>query len=226
MKITYYGHSCFGFEINGKKLLFDPFISPNPLAKDIDVESIEADYILISHAHEDHIADAEAIAKRTGAKIISSFEITTHYNKLGIENTHPMNIGGGWDFDFGRVTMTEAVHSSSFPDGSYGGSPAGFVIESKEKTFYYAGDTALFSDMKLIQERFNPVFALLPIGDNFTMDLTDALKAADFLNIQQIIGMHYDTFGFIEIDKEKSLKEAEQAGKDLLLMNIGETKTF
>ena len=126
MKVTYYGHSCFLVETNGKKLLFDPFISFNELAKDIDVNSIEADYILQSHGHTDHIADTVAIAKRTGAKVVCSWEIHEWLKKQGVENTHPMNIGGKWQFEFGTVKCVVAQHSSSMPDGSYGGNPMGF----------------------------------------------------------------------------------------------------
>ena len=170
MQITYYGQSCFQVNIGGYKILFDPFISPNPLASEIDITKIEADYILLSHAHQDHIHDAEAIAKNTGATIIGIWEIHAWFAEKGVK-THPMNIGGKWPFEFGTVIMTSAVHSSSFPDGSYGGNPAGFVIENDEHTFYYAGDTALFSDMKLIGELYKPEFAFLPIGDNFTMGM-------------------------------------------------------
>ncbi|HEY8400344.1 MAG TPA: metal-dependent hydrolase, partial [Cytophagaceae bacterium] len=200
MEITYFGHSCFLVDIGGYRLLFDPFITPNQLASSIDINSIETDYILLSHGHNDHVFDAEAIAKRTGATIISSFEIATWYEKKGIEKTHAMNIGGKWPFDFGTVHMVHAIHSNSLPDGSYGGSAAGFVIESAEKTFYYAGDTALTYDMKMIGEKFKLDFAMLPVGDNFTMDIYDAVRAASFVNTKKIIPMHYDTFPYIVVD--------------------------
>ena len=135
MKITFYGQSSFGIEINGKNLVFDPFINPNELAKHILVDTIPAEYILLSHGHGDHVADAESIANRTGATIISNFEIVTYYGEKGI-NGHPMNHGGSWQFDFGKVTYTNAIHTSSFPDGSYGGQPGGFVIETKEGNIY------------------------------------------------------------------------------------------
>jgi len=224
MKVTYFGHACFLVEIENIKLLFDPFISPNELAKEIDVESLMPDYILISHGHEDHVYDAEKIAKQSGATIISNFEITSWFNKKGIEKTHPMNHGGSWNFDFGKVKYVNAVHSSGLPDGSYGGNPGGFVIESKEGNFYFAGDTALTMDMKLIPLFTKLNFAILPIGDNFTMDVNEALIAADFIECKQIIGMHYDTFGFIEIDHDKAKDKFSQKEKDLLLLKIGQTQ--
>ena len=223
MKFTFYGHACFAVEVNGKKLLFDPFITPNEKASAINVDEIETDYILISHGHEDHIADVERIAKRTGAKLISNFEIINWFGKKGIENGHPMNHGGSWGFDFGTVKYVNAVHTSSFPDGSYAGNPGGFVITSNEKTFYYAGDTALTMDMKLIGEYENLDFAVLPIGDNFTMGIKEAVIAADFVQCDKIVGIHYDTFGYIEIDHQAAINEFSAKGKELILLEIGQT---
>lgn len=227
MKITYYGHSCFLAETSGTNLLFDPFISPNELAKNIDVSKIKADYIFISHGHEDHIADAIKIAKNTNAKIISNWEIYVWATKQGIENAHPMNTGGKWNFGNFTVKCTNAVHSSSFPDGTYAGNPMGFIIQSGKEKFYYSGDTALTYDMKLIGEFEKPDFALLPIGDNFTMGIDDAIKAADFINCKKIIGLHFDTFGFIKINHEEAKQKFSKAGKELILMTIGnELKIF
>lgn len=223
MNITYYGHSCFGVSVGGKDLLFDPFISPNELAKKIDLNTIKADYILISHGHEDHIADVETIAKRTKAKIICNWEIYNWLLKKGLENIHPMNIGGKVKLDFGNVKCVVAQHSSSLPDGSYGGNPMGFVVESNEGNFYYAGDTALTYDMKLIGEYRQINFAFLPIGDNVTMGVDNAIIATEFINCDDIIGMHYDTFGYIRIDKAEALSKFARAGKKLMLMNIGDT---
>lgn len=226
MKITYFGHSCFLVEVNQKKLLFDPFISPNPLAKHIDVQSISADYILLSHAHEDHIADALSIAKRTNAKIISNWEICMWANKNGITNFHPMNIGGKIKLDFGAVKIVNAIHSSSFPDGTYGGNPMGFVIETSEKNFYYAGDTALTEDMKLIGDYRQIDFSFLPIGDNFTMSVDNAIIATDFLKCNKVIGMHYNTFDLIKINEQEAIDKFNRAGKELTLIKIGNTITL
>ncbi len=225
MNITYFGHSCFGVEINGKHLLFDPFITANELASHIDVKTVKADYILISHGHFDHIADAVSIANRTGALVICAWEIYEWLQKQGLKNIHPMNTGGKKVFDFGSVKCVKAEHSSSLPDGTYGGNPMGFVIESDDKDFYYAGDTALTYDMKLIGEYRKIDFAFLPIGDNFTMGVDNAIIACDFINCDDIIGMHYDTFGFIKIDKENAVQKFENQSKKLILLNIGETIT-
>lgn len=222
MNITYYGHSCFQLEISGKKLLFDPFITPNPLAKNIDISELKPDYILLSHGHQDHVADVEEIFKKSKAKVIGAFEVVSWFEDQGIDNFHPMNHGGTWTFDFGTVKMVNAIHSSNMPDGSYGGNPAGYVISAEGRSFYYAGDTALHYDMKLIAEEFSIDFAFLPIGSNFTMGVKDAIKASSFVGTSKIIGMHYDTFPFIKIDHKeaKSLFEAENI--ELILMEIGE----
>jgi len=226
MEVTFFGHSSFLVNISGKKILFDPFISPNDNAKDIDVASIEADYILVSHGHEDHVADVVSIAKRTGAVVVSNFEVVSWFQKQGLENVHPMNHGGSKTFDFGKVKYVNAIHSSTMPDGSVGGNPGGFVVQTEDKTFYYAGDTALTYDMKLIGEAFSIDLAFLPIGDNFTMDIHDAIKAASFVGTDKFIGMHYDTFPYIEIDAQEVKKAAKAAGKELIMLNIGEKITL
>lgn len=223
MKVTYLGHSCILAEVAGKKLLFDPFISPNDLAKDIDVAAIDADYVLVSHGHQDHLADAEPILKRTGAKLISNYEIVTWFSGLGVENAHPLNHGGGFDSDFGRVTYVVAVHSSMLPDGSYGGNPGGFVVESEDGNFYFSGDTALTYDMKLIGESTKLDWAALCIGDNLTMGARDAAKAAEFVGVTQVLGIHYDTFPLIKIDREAANAEFEKRGVELQLPAIGQS---
>ena len=223
MKFTYYGHSCFSVEVNGKKLLFDPFITGNELAKDINIASIDADYILLSHGHADHIADCITIAQATDAKLVCSWEIHEWVFKKGINNSHPMNTGGSWDFGEFRVKCTAAQHSSGLPDGSYGGNPMGFIVLSEQGNFYYSGDTALTLDMQLIPEWAKLNFAVLPIGDNFTMGYEDAVKAAKMIDCKNIIGVHYDTFGFIKIDHAKAKKSFEDAGCKLNLVKIGDT---
>ncbi|WP_209329297.1 metal-dependent hydrolase [Lunatimonas salinarum] len=222
IEITFYGHSAFLITIDGKKVLFDPFITPNEKAQSIDIFKISPDYVLVSHGHADHVADVEEIAKQSGAMVVSNFEIISWFQQKGIENVHPMNHGGSKVFDFGRVKYVNAVHSSTLPDNSPGGNPGGFVIETASGTFYYAGDTALTYDMKLIGEEFSIDFAILPIGDNFTMGIDDALKAADFVGTDKIIGMHYDTFPYIVLDREQANQKANAARKELVLLEIGE----
>jgi len=221
MKFTFYGHSSFAVEIKGKKIVFDPFITHNELAKSIDINKIEADYIFISHGHEDHIADLIALARRTNATVVGAFEITTWLGKQGLEKLHPMNTGGKWAFDFGTVKCVVAHHSSGLPDGSYGGNPLGFLFTTEEGNFYFAGDTALTLDMQLIPRFAKLDFAVLPIGDNFTMGADDAIVAAEFIQCKRIIGAHYDTFGYIKIDKEKVTQQFAKAGLELLLPAIG-----
>ena len=222
MKITYFGHSCNLIEIGNSRILFDPFITGNELAGNVNVDDIETDYILLSHGHEDHVLDTERIAKNTGAKVIAPYETFMWYSQKGL-NGHPMNHGGKCTFEFGTVKMTNAVHSSVLPDGNYGGHPAGFVIESEGGCFYYAGDTALTMDMQLIGMQHKLDFAILPIGDNFTMGVDDAIICSDFIKCKNIIGVHFDTFGYIVIDKEEAQAKFENAGINLTLLEIGES---
>jgi L-ascorbate metabolism protein UlaG (beta-lactamase superfamily) len=222
MKITFYGHASLGIQIDDTNILVDPFITGNPKASGINIDELKADYILVTHAHQDHVLDVEAIAKRTGAIIISNFEIISHYEKMGMDG-HPMNHGGTWDFEFGSIKYVNAIHTSSFPDGSYGGQPGGFVIEGEHKNIYIAGDTALTFDMKLIPLQTKLDLAVLPIGDNFTMGIDDAIIASDFIECDKILGYHYDTFGYIEIDHEVAKRKFFEKGKDLMLLPIGDS---
>ncbi|WP_395049443.1 metal-dependent hydrolase [Flavobacterium sp.] len=222
MKIIFYGHASLGIEVGGKHILVDPYISANPNASHININELKADYILLTHAHSDHILDVEYIAARTNAVVVSNYEVASHFGEKGLKY-HPMNHGGSWKFDFGKVKYVNAVHSSSFPDGSYGGNPGGFVIESEHKNIYIAGDTALTMDMKLIPMRTKLDLAILPIGNNFTMDIDDAIIASDFVECDKILGVHYDTFGYIEIDHEESIRKFFDKGKDLMLLEIGES---
>jgi L-ascorbate metabolism protein UlaG (beta-lactamase superfamily) len=222
MKLTYYGQSTIEIVANGKTLLFDPFITPNELAKHIDVNSLKPDYILVSHGHGDHIADLVTVQKNSGAKVICIAEIANWLGNQGITNVHGMNIGGGFNFDFGRVKMVNAVHSSALPDGSNGGNPAGFVIYSEGKAIYFAGDTALTYDMKLLEDE-NLNWSILPLGDNYTMGAEDAIKAAAFVNCKNVIGVHYDSFPVIKIDKEEVAAKFAKAGLNLKLPAVGDS---
>jgi len=225
MKYTYYGQSSFLLETETTKLLFDPFISQNPLAKDIDITKIEADYILISHGHGDHVGDLISLAKQTNACVIAIPEVIGWVSKQGVENVHPMNFGK-YTFDFGTVRMVWATHSAGLPDGSYGGNPAGYVLEVDGKQIYFAGDTGLTVEMKLLPELYNLNYAILPIGGNYTMDVDDAVIAAKYIECDQIIGVHYDTFPVIEIDSKVAVESFKRAQKTLLLPKIGETITL
>jgi L-ascorbate metabolism protein UlaG (beta-lactamase superfamily) len=169
------------------------------------------------------VADAEAIAKRTGATIIANYEVAMWFASKGIEKYHPMNLGGKWKFDFGTVKCVQAVHSSTLPDGSNGGTPMGYIIMNDESNFYYAGDTALTLDMQLIPMFADIDLAILPIGDNFTMGLEDAVQAAKMVQTKMVIGVHYDTFGFIKIDHQKAIELFKKNELELKLPGIGET---
>lgn len=223
MKLTYYGQSCFSVVTGGKTIVFDPFITPNELARQIDLGSIEADYILASHGHADHLADAVALAGQTGATVVGAYEVVNWLAGQGVEKIHPMNLGGKWSFDFGTVKCVNAIHSSAMPDGSYGGNPMGFIVTSGERSFYYSGDTALTMDMQLVPRWAKLDFAVLPIGDNFTMGYEDAIMAAEMIQCRNIVGVHYDTFGYIKIDHEKVKKAFADAGLNLFLPAIGES---
>lgn len=223
MKLTFLGHSSFLIETMGKRLIFDPFISPNELAKDIDIDVLNPDYILLSHGHQDHVADVERIYENSEATIISNYEIVGWFQAKGLERGHPMNHGGSWEFDFGTVKLVNAVHSSSMPDGSYGGNPAGIIVKNAEGCFYYAGDTALTKDMELIGEEFDLNFSIMPVGDNFTMGVSDAMKASKMVRCNKVIGVHFDTFPYVTIDKEEALSIAKTNDVQLSLLEIGQT---
>lgn len=222
MRFTNYGHACFMIETAGKKLLFDPFVTGNDNAKHIDINSIQADYILLSHGHGDHIADLVPIAKNTGATVIAMAEIATWAKAHGVENVHPMNYGPK-TFDFGKVRMVPAAHSSSLPDGTYGGNPGGYIVTTEDGSFYYTGDTCLTSDLKLVPHYGTLDFAVMPIGGNYTMDPDDAIMASDFIQCNRVVGVHYNTWPIIGIDADKAQADFKAAGKELHLPAIGET---
>lgn len=221
MKITFLGHASLLIRTQDKILLVDPFISGNEKASDkIDIPKLRPDYILLTHAHNDHTLDVDRIAKNSGATIISNYEIAMYYEEKGFK-AHPMNHGGSWEFDFGKLKYVNAIHTSSFGDGTYGGQPGGFVLSSQGKNVYIAGDTALTMDMKLIPLTTKLDLAILPIGDNFTMGVDDAVMASDFVECNTILGCHYDTFGYIKIDHEDAIAKFKAAGKKLHLLEIG-----
>jgi L-ascorbate metabolism protein UlaG (beta-lactamase superfamily) len=196
--LTWYGHAAIGMTVNDEKLLVDPFITDNPTTP-VKAEELEADFILISHGHGDHVGDAISIAKRTGAMIISNYEIASWFQEQGID-AHPQHIGGGHQYPFGYLKLTLALHGSALPDGSYGGNPAGFLLTTPdERRIYLACDTGLFGDMRLIGEEGIDL-AVLPIGDNFTMGPRDALRAVKLIQPQHVIPVHYNTWEVIEQD--------------------------
>lgn len=202
---VYYGHSTFSLKNARYRLLFDPFFSCNPMA-DIKADVIPCNHLLVSHGHGDHMIDAAAIAERTKAVVIGTPEVL---EACKATNAHSMNIGGSAELDFGSVYMTQAVHSSGLP----GGLACGFVVQIADKTVYYSGDTALFSDMKLISERFDIDLAVLPIGGNYTMDIYDAAKAVEWLKPKHVIPVHYNTWPVIQADPEK-FKELVESKTD------------
>lgn len=230
MKITWHGQSCFEIEHGGKRLIIDPFLSSNPLAKK-SPEDVEVDYILLTHGHNDHVGDALPIANRTGATIIGPNELAVYLGWQGAKNTHPMNIGGSYQFDFGRVKLTKAFHGSSYqPEGQeeflYMGMPAGLLLTLGERTLYHAGDTSLFGDMKLIGELEDVELAMLPIGDNFTMGPDDALLAAEWVGAKHVIPMHYNTFPVIEQDPHAFVKRLAEKGIKGHALEVGESLTL
>jgi len=217
-KFTWYGHATHGIETDGYKLLIDPFFTDNPAAS-VSADAVDADFILVSHGHGDHVGDTIAIAARTGATVIANFEITTWFEAQGVKKVHPQHIGGGFNHPFGYLKLTQALHGSALPDGSNGGSPAGFLLKTNDgKKIYMAQDTGLFSDMQLIGDEGIDL-AVIPIGDNFTMGPDDALKAVKFLRPKMVIPIHYNTWGFIEQNPEVWAErvEAETDAKAVVL---------
>jgi L-ascorbate metabolism protein UlaG (beta-lactamase superfamily) len=226
ISITWHGHSTFTLEIDGISVVVDPFFAGNNPAAVTKVDDVSADFVLQTHGHPDHIADTLALASRTGAQVIASFEICNWINAHGYENTWAMNTGGGYDFPFGRVKMTPALHSSGLPDGSYGGSPVGFVISTDDENIYVAGDTAVFSDMSLIG-RVGLDLAILPVGDNFTMGPDDSLLALDFLKPKAVIPCHYNTWPPIAIDVEVwARRVSSETAVEPIVLGVDESRVL
>jgi len=216
-EIKFLVHASFQVLAGGKSILLDPFLTGNPTAA-ASADDIAADAILVTHGHEDHVADVEGIAKRTGATVVANFEIVTWFQQRGIENAHPMHIGGRHDFDFGSVKLTIAHHGSALPDGSNGGNPAGILLTTEDGTLYHAGDTGLFLDMQLIGDEGVDV-AILPIGDNFTMGPADSVKAAQMIKPKTVIPAHFNTWPLIEQDTQawaESVKSETEAAPVVL----------
>ncbi|QVY67022.1 metal-dependent hydrolase [Polaribacter sp. Q13] len=221
MKIKFLGHSCFSIEINGINILIDPFISGNSLASQIDISSLKVDFILLTHAHQDHVLDTEVIAERTNAVIVSNYEIAMYYAAKDLQ-VHALNHGGTFITENFSAKYVNAIHTSSFADGTYGGVPGGFVITSKDKNLYVAGDTAVTMDMKLIPMFTKLDAAILPVGDTFTMGVEDAIIASDLVECNKVIACHFNTFPPIEIDANDAKSKFASKGKELIVLEIGE----
>ncbi len=219
MHVTYYGHSCFLAAIGAYRVIFDPYITPNPAAAGVDVDALGVDFILLTHGHDDHIHDVERIAARTNAAVLAAYETGEYLRRRGVKNVISGNVGGRFPLPFGTVRMVAALHSNPLPDGSYGGLAAGFVLETTDRTVYYAGDTALTQEMKTLAELYPAGLdaAFLPVGGSYTLDIADALVAARWCGARRVVGMHYDTFPLIQINHAATVAQALAAGVELLL---------
>ncbi len=225
MELTYFGHSAFQIDVDGTKILVDPFITGNPLADGVaTADSLSPDYILLTHAHGDHWGDTPDIAMRSNAIVVANFEITQYLSqKFGHERVQPLNTGGSWEFEWGRVTQTDARHSSSFPDGTYGGNPNGFLIEAEGKTIYALGDTSPFAEMAWIGDDYSIDLALMPIGDCFTMGPRLSVRAADLIRPSLTVPIHYNTFPVIEVETSKWEEMMNEAGYATRVLSPGES---
>lgn len=226
MDITYLGHSCFCVVSGEVCLLIDPFISPNALAGSVDIDGLRPTHVLLTHGHEDHVADAARVLTASGAELIAPYEVATWFGRQGFESLRPINPGAAFALTRGddevRVRAVGAVHSSTLPDGSPGGVACGYVMDDGHTVVYHAGDTDLSMEMELIGRLWTPDWSLLPIGGTFTMGYTDVPAAMDMLRCRKVVGMHYDTFPPISIDHDAARRTVEEAGGELLLPGIGE----
>lgn len=225
MELTYFGHSAFQIETDGTTLLFDPFIDGNKHAEEIvDADDLEPDVVLLTHAHGDHWGNTPDILRRTGAQAVANYEIVQYVqSEVGHENAHPMNTGGSWTFDWGELTMTYARHSSSFPDGTYGGNPNGFILEIEGRTIYNTGDTCRFAEMEYYGRKYDFDLVLLPIGDDFTMGPDEAAECAELLQPELTVPLHYDTFPYIEVDTGEWVDAMVELGLTAQVVDPGET---
>ena len=221
LKLTYFSHSAWQIQTDKHTILIDPFLDDNPTSP-VKSDQVKADFIIVTHAHGDHIGDTIKIAKKHNSLIIANFEIASWCGNQGI-TAHPMHIGGAHEFPFGKVKLTPALHGSSFPDGSYGGMPAGVIIMIDDKTIYHTGDTGLFSDMKLIGELTPVDVALIPIGDNFTMGLEDAVKAVEFIKPKMVLPMHFKTFDVIDADPHLFVDKVKVHGVQARVLDYGDS---
>jgi len=224
LKLTYLSHSAWLIQNDKYSVAIDPFLEGNPTAT-MKPADLKADYIIVTHAHGDHIGDAIPIAKASGGTIISNFEIVNYCTEHGAQ-AHPMHIGGAHEFPFGRVKLTPAWHGSSFPDGSYGGTPTGCLLTIDGKTIYHTGDTGLFMDMQLIGEMDTIDVMLVNIGDNFTMGIDDAVKAVEFVKPKLVIPMHYKTFDVIDVDPQEFADKVKAKGFEAKVINFGAALEF
>lgn len=223
--LTWYSHACFLIDTGDTQLLTDPFFTGNPLAP-ASADDIQADYIVVSHGHGDHVGDTVDIAKRCGATVISNFEIQNWISGQGVENTHPQHIGGGFNYPWGRLKLTTALHGSMLPDGANGGNPCGLLFYIQDKKIYHACDTGLFYDMKLIGEEGIDL-AILPIGDNFTMGPDDALRAVKLIEPRQVMPIHYNTFDVIRQDPNAWARRVEsETSAQPVVLQPGDTLTL
>lgn len=222
-KLLWYGHGTIGLELGGHHVLVDPFFTGNPAAS-TTADRVPADFILISHGHGDHVADAVTVAKRTGATVIGNFELMNWFNSQGVEKTHAQHLGGGHQHPFGHVKLTLALHGSALPDGTYGGNPSGFLITTKANNrIYVACDTGLFGDMQLIGDEGLDL-AVLPIGDNFTMGPADARRAVKLLRPKHVVPVHYNTWDLIAQDARTWAKQVQaESGANVHVLKPGES---